>query len=175
MARSIDMSGQGYHFAIGKEQTDALLACQSEEEILDITDHLVDSFHITGEGCGGDKGWDVLHRCLADGTFLPTGGKPPLNYPFLGGQLLVTEGSIVNLVQPEQVREAATAFAGMDGHWLRERFTDLFGAEYGDGIPEEDLERFTALFEELTTFFQQAAAEGKAVVFITDESLSDFH
>jgi hypothetical protein len=167
------MSGQGYHFAVGKGQMEALLACPDEQAVLDITDRLVDGFNAGGEGCGGEKGWDVLHRCLSDGTLDPAGGTPPLNRCFLGGRLLVTDGSIVNFVTPEEVREAAPAFARLDGAWLRRRFVDLFGPEYSGPIPEEDFQRFGDLFEELKGFYLQSAAEGKAVVFVTDEGLDE--
>ena len=34
------MSGQGYHFAVEKEQADARLACPDELAVLDLTDRL---------------------------------------------------------------------------------------------------------------------------------------
>src|SRR3712207_6126417 len=109
------MSGQGYHFAIHREQAEALLTCEDTNSILDFTDALYADFCEGGEGCGGYKEWDVLHRLLSDGTFNPQGGTPPLNRCFFGGHLLVTEGSIVNLVLPEEVRETAEALTGL-GH-----------------------------------------------------------
>lgn len=165
------MSGQGYHFAVDEGQVDALLACLDELAVLDITERMVDAYEAGGEGCGGDKGWTVLRLCLSGGTFAPVGGTPPLNRLFLGGRLLVADGAVVNLVTPGQAREAAEALAELSGEWFRGRFTELFGPEYGGLIPEEDLRRFGGLFEELKGFYRQAAGEGKAVVFVTDEGL----
>jgi hypothetical protein len=168
------MSGQGYHFALDQEQADALLACADEMAVLDITERLVEAF-VPGEfGCGGDKAWDVLHRCLGDGTFRPGGGTAPLNCPFLGGRLLVSEGSLVNLVTAGLVREVAVALAALDATWLCRRLDQRFGAEYGGTVPEEDAERFLGMLEELTRFYRQAASEGKAVVFVTDDGLECF-
>jgi hypothetical protein len=167
------VSGQGYHFAIAGDQAAALQACPDESAVLDFTDRLVDAFVAGGEGCGGDKGWGILHRCLSDGTLDPKGGTPPLNRCFLGGRLLVADGGIVNLVTPGQVREVASALAGLDGAWFRGRFAGLFGHEYGGAVPEADSERFVLPFEELKDFYRRAAIEGKAVVFVTDESPDD--
>jgi hypothetical protein len=168
------MSGQGYHFAMDKEQADDLVACPDQLAMLDFTDRLVDGFLDGGEGCGGDKGWIVLHRCLSNGPREPRGGIPTAGRVLLGGHLLVTEGAIVNLLLPEEVCATAAALDAFDGTWFRGRFVDLFEAEYGGTVPEEDVERFLGLFEELKVFYRRAACAGKAVVFVTDDSLDDF-
>src|SRR5580692_7236439 len=107
------MSGQGFHFAVSQEQAEGLLAYKGELDILDFTDALQETFEQGGESCGGYKEWDVLHRVLSDGTFNPKGGTPPLNRCFLGGHLLVTDGSIVNLVLSGEVRETSAALTGL--------------------------------------------------------------
>jgi hypothetical protein len=166
------MSSQGYHFALSHEQTEALLACKDPTAILDFTDALKDDFREGAGGCGGYKEWDVLHRLLSDGTFDPKGGSPPLNRCFLGGHLLITEDAIVNLVLPDAVRETATALSGLGGAWFRHRFLEVFSADYAGSIPEQDLDYYAELLEELKGFYRQAADDGKAVVFVTDDCLS---
>jgi hypothetical protein len=167
------MSGQGYHLAVPPEQADALLACD-EAGILDFIDGLLDARGGGMRWCGGYKEWDVLHRCLSDGTFDPSGGDPPLNRCFLGGRLLVTQGAIVNLVTPGEVREVAAALAGLDRDWLRGRFAALFAGEYGQAIPEGDVDWYYGLLAELQGFYQTAAERGDAVVFVTDDCLDYF-
>ena len=167
------MSGQGYHFSIQPEQADSLMA-YDETAILDFTDGLLDCYGEREGACGGYKEWDVLHRCLSDGTFDPAGGKLPLNRCFLGGRLLVTDGSIVNLVMPDEVCEVAVALAGLDRNWLRQRFAELFSREYGGVIPAGDVEWYYGLLEGLKGFYQGAAERGEAVVFVTDDSLDYF-
>jgi hypothetical protein len=169
------MSGQGYHFAISREQAEALLSCKDPAAILDFTDALQEDFREGAGGCGGYKEWDVLHRLLSDGTFNPRGDTPPLNRCFFGGHLLVTEGAIVNLVLPEEVRETAAALVNRDGAWFRQRFLDLFAPEHPGPIPEQDVEWYSELFEELKGFYRRSAEGDRAVVFVTDDCLSYFY
>jgi hypothetical protein len=168
-----NVSGQGYHFAIAREQAGTLLECADEMAVLDFTNELVDHFLRGGAGCGGYKEWPVLHQCLSDGTFDPNRGTPPLNRPFLGGYLLMTEGSVVNLVPPEQVRETAAAVACLDEPWLRKRLLEVFPEEGDAGL--QDMGWYCGLLQELKEFYRKAAAEGRAVLFYTDDCLSYFH
>jgi hypothetical protein len=161
------MSGQGYHFAISAAQAEALLRCGDTLAILDFTN----SLHQSGAGCGGYKEWDVLHRVLSDGTFNPKAGTPPLNRCFLGGRLLVTEGSIVNLVLPDEVRETAAALSDLREARFVLRFFELFSGV----APQADAGWYYGLFEELTAFYRRAAEQGLAVVFVTDDCLSYFY
>jgi Domain of unknown function (DUF1877) len=160
------MSGQGYHFAISAAEAEALLRCDDVIAVLDFTSALQES----GGACGGYKEWDVLHRVLSDGTFRPGAGSQPLSRCFLGGRLLVTEGSIVNLVLADEVRETAAALSGLGEAWFTLRFFELFSG----AAPEADVGWFHGLFEELTGFYKRAAERGLAVVFVTDDCLSYF-
>ncbi len=168
------MSGQGYHFAIRREEALALLRAD-EMSVLEFAAGLVEGFLRGGEGCGGYKEWDVLHRLLGDGTFRPGGGAPPLNRCFLGGRLLVTEGAIVNLVLVEEVRETAAALSELGRAGLCRRFAELFA---GGGVSPSPTgsaaDWYCGLFEELERFYRQAEVEGKAVVFFTDDCLRYF-
>jgi Domain of unknown function (DUF1877) len=134
------MSGQGYHLAIPKDRADKLLNSRSESDVLDAVNDLLESMEISEPEAihGGYKQWDVLHRCLSDGTFDPRGGTYPLNQCFLGGRLLVSEGSIVNLVMPNAVRDVVAALGPLDWEWLVARFTALFARDYPAGIPDVD-------------------------------------
>jgi hypothetical protein len=98
-----------------------------------------------------------------------------LNRCFFGGHLLVTEGSIVNLVLPEEVRETAEALAGLDQAWFRGRFREWFSAGYSGPIPEGQMEWHHRLFGDLKDFYRRAAEQGRAAVFVTDDCLSYLH
>jgi hypothetical protein len=170
------MSGQGYHFAVPENTLHALLACQDDMAILDLIDTLHQAWDTDqNDSAGGYKEWDVLHRCLSDGTFDPAGGSYPLNRCFLGGRLLVTDGSIVNVVMPKEVRDVADAMAHLDERWLHVRFTTTFAQEYTQGGDmENDCQYYWKMLDELRTFYRKAAEKGQAVVFYTDDSLDYF-
>lgn len=171
------MSGQGYHFAICREQADSLLACAAEEEVLRIVDALYDTMDDDeANTAGGYKEWDVLHRLLSDGTFDPNGGAYPFNRCFFGGRLLVREGTIVNLVLAEEVADVAAALERLDRQWFGERFSIVFACEYeGEhGALAADVDRFWQIFYDLRQFYRRAADRGYAVLFYTDDSLDYF-
>ena len=95
------MSGQGYHLALNHVQVDEVLSCNDEMGILDWVDQaLGECDWDAGYIHGGYKDWNILLGCLTNGDYDPKGGTYPLNRCFFGGDLLVTEGSIVNLVMP---------------------------------------------------------------------------
>jgi len=167
------MSGQGYHFAINDDLVKNLLACRDEMQVLDVIDALLETCGNDPDTvAGGSKRWGVLHRCLCDGTYSPKGGSYPLNQCFLGGRLLATEGSIVNLVMPKGVVDVADALSVLNDAWFRQRFIAVFAAEYADGDLGGDLEELVEEFDELRSFYFRAARSGGAVVFYTDDPLS---
>jgi hypothetical protein len=170
------MSGQGYHFAIPENTLHALLARQGEMAILELIDTLHQAWNTDqDDSAGGYKEWDVLHRCLSDGTFDPAGGTYPLNCCFLGGRLLVTDGSIVNVVMPKEVRDVGKAMVHFDKGWLHDRFKAIFAQEYMQGGDmESDCKWYWELLDELRTFYRAAAETGRAVIFYTDDSLDYF-
>jgi hypothetical protein len=170
------MSGQGYHLAISKGQSDELLNSGSEFAALDAVNDLLGHMEASQPGNvhGGYKEWDVLHRCLSDGTFNPRGGTYPLNQCFLGGQLLACEGAIVNLVMPDVVQDVALALGRLDREWFVARFTALFAADYSGAIPDEDYQHYYELLQDLHRFYVCSAAGRKAIAFYTDDCLSYF-
>jgi Domain of unknown function (DUF1877) len=170
------MSGQGYHFAITDDTLQHLLALTDEMAILDVIENLYEGCDTDSENtAGGYKEWDVLHRCLSDGTFNPSGGDYPLNRCFLGGRLLVAEGSIVNIVVQKEVNDVAQALGKLEKGWFHERFISLFAKDYSpDDDPESDCELFWQMVEDLRNFYWKASSNGRAVVFYTDDPLDYF-
>lgn len=170
------MSGQGYHLAVSKAQGVELLGCQGELEVLDRVNDLLELLgksrpdHIHG----GNKDWNVLLLCLTDGTYDPSGGSYPLNHCFFGGRLLVSEGSIVNLVMPEVARDVTSALSALGREWLKERYSTLFAREYHDAIPEEDYDKYYGELQRFRAYYQKVVGAGMGVVFYTDDCLSYF-
>lgn len=166
------MSGQGYHFAVPRDVAAQLIEAHDINQIaLTVGEWDTNSERVYG----GHKDWDVLVRCLSDGTFNPRAGTYPLNACFLGGHLLVTEGSIVNVVLPEQVRDVSVAYRQLPQEWFRNRFGQLFAAGGDEPYPESAIAYFQDCFEELKRFYHWAASgDDLAVVFYTDDCLSYF-
>ncbi len=167
------MSGQGYHLAIGIEVADALLRNDdSAEFVYELLEQMEES---TPEFVHGYyKDWDVLHRCLSDGTFDPKGGSYPLNQCFICARLVCKEGSIVNLVTTEAVRDVANSLQNLRREEFEARFTARYRMEYSGSIPKGDLEDYYRKCTELGDFYRRAADEGRAIVFFTDDCLTYF-
>jgi Domain of unknown function (DUF1877) len=99
-----------------------------------------------------------------------------LNRCFFGRRLLVTDGSIVNLVMPGEVVDVAETLGRLDE-------TD-FSRRYDVALPESSEEfdsaagsYFDELYEKLAglrDFYQSAAREGRGVLFYTDDPLDYF-
>lgn len=170
------MSGQGYHLAIPKEQAKELLDLHDELAVLDTIDSLLGSLEESQPDSlhGGYKDWNLLLLCLTDGDYDPKGGTYPLNQCFFGGKLLVSDGSIVNVVMPDVVTEVASSLGRLSEEWFKSRFSALFATEYPDGISEEEYRAYYDKLQELRAFYAMAAGRGEAVVFYTDDCLSYF-
>jgi hypothetical protein len=77
-------------------------------------------------------------------------------------------------VKSEVVPDVASALSDLGREWFTSRFTRLFGQAYMAAIPAEDYVTYSQRLEDLSSFYARAAKEGRAVVFYTDDSLSDF-
>lgn len=176
------MSGQGYHLALDDKQVNQLLSCSHESEVVDYASQVLeglraddDTIHIEG----GYKDWNALLLCLTDGMYDPRGGTYPLNKCLFGGRLLVHEGSIVNLVMPEEARDVAEALDEIDRKGFRERYMRLTPNKYFHHMDSwaKDDEYMHELFVKLNRlkrFYRRAAREGRAVLFYTDDPLAWF-
>ena len=171
------MSGQGYHLALERYQVDEVLSCNDEMGILDWVDQALGECNWdAGYIHGGYKDWNNLLACLTTGDYDPKGGTYPLNRCFFGGRLLVTEGSIVNLVMPNEVVDVAEALELMDESEFRRRcgvalprLSEALGSAAGRYLDE--------LYEKLVglrDFYRSAAREGRAILFYTDDPLDYF-
>ena len=65
-----------------------------------------------------DKAWDAIHRCLTGGTL--EYGPTPLHKCILGeASRHEGDGSIVNLLGTEEVKETVAAIGFIDEAWMR--------------------------------------------------------
>ena len=168
------MSGQGYHFALDPPRAAELLALRGESEVSDWMNELYEGWTDAANVHGGYKEWDVLHRCLSDGTFDPKGGTAPWNRCFFGGRLLVSRGQTINLVTPAEVREVAGAMDAIDEAGFRERYDRLLAPITDREAHHRWFPHFFELFDALRAFYAQAADQGKAIVFYSDDGLDMF-
>jgi hypothetical protein len=171
------MSGQGYHLAVDQDRVDEVLSCNDENLILDWVDQALGEFDWdAGFIHGGYKDWNILLGCLTNGDFDPKGGTYPLNRCFFGGRLLVREGSIVNLVIPNDVVHVAEALRMLDENDFRSRYRKALPA-FPSSIRPIAMKYFADYYERLhglRDFYQLAAREGRAVLFYTDDPLDYF-
>lgn len=161
------MACRGVHFAIDADRAKRLLAAEDDDELLALLEEIEEEWDAAFET---DKGWDALHRCLADGTLDPEGGEPPLNRVFFGGKILNQEDDyFVVLVTPEETAEIAKALATSDEAWLRRRYFDVPFPGYHGEKSEDDWEYTLGHFEGLPEFFATAARAGRYVIFTVDQ------
>jgi hypothetical protein len=118
-----------------------------------------------------DHAWEILHRCLSDGSVHTVGkGETPLARCVLGGKSLYGgKDYIVCYVAPEQAAEAAIALDEIDQQWLINRYKNLHAAGYIGRLDNEDFEYTWDNFTNMRNLYTKAAADGRAVVFVTDQ------
>jgi hypothetical protein len=165
--------GQGELFALSAEQMATLLACRDSTHLQREIDLVAQSWPEENRLEMG-KQWNLIHCCLSDGTCNPRGGSYPLNRCILGGRHLFApeDGCMVVIVTPEEVQDVDMALASCDDDWFRQRYAELFAAEYKGPIPDWEWEELIWLFQAIKAFYKKAARERQAVLFVTDETLN---
>lgn len=160
------MACRGVHFAIDDDQAARLRAAEGDEELLEIVGEIEEAWESAYET---DKSWDAIHRTLTDGSL---SGDPGglLGKAVFGGDVLNEEDDyFVVLLTPDEVREVATALAGVTEDWMRERYWSLPFTDYQGEKSDEDWAYTWGGFEGLPPYFAEAAARGRWVVFTVDQ------
>ena len=162
------MAGLGVHLAIGEEVVSRLLAAEDDADVVSIVRQVEadsDPQYVFSTG----RAWDALHRCLTDGTLVPGAGSFPLSHAVLGGvQLCEDDGHLVSLVRPDQVPAVADALTPIDRQWLRTRYNSFEFPGYEGLRGDEDFEYMWGRVQGLAEFFQAAAQDRRAVIFIVE-------
>lgn len=163
------MGARGVHFAIAPATADLLLAARDDAALMEIVEGIEEEWD-RAHLAESDKAWDAMHRCLTDGHLHDDGGEYPLNHVVCGGrQLHRGDDYTVSLVTAAQVRDVATALAGIAEPWLRERYVTLLEpAGYDGEICDEDFAYTWEWFVRVRDFYQRAAQDGRAVIFTVD-------
>jgi hypothetical protein len=168
------MSCRGTVYAITPDEADRLLALVGNDaalarEALDLYSIERAKAHFIA---ALDKSWDVIHRCLTDGSHRDLGkGKTPLSWCLLGGKSLhAGKEFIICYVTPEQVPQVAEALDKIEPHWLIQRYSsNLQASGYAGPITNEDFEYTWDYFTGVRNLYTKAAAANRAIVFVTDQ------
>ncbi|MFC4068328.1 DUF1877 family protein [Actinoplanes subglobosus] len=154
----------GVHFAITAEQEKILLDADGDDDaVSEIMSDFEEEWADDAFQVETDKAWDAIHRCLTDGSLDPDGGTRPLALTVVGGRHLHDEIYVVH-VTAAQTREVAAALLDIDEPWLRARFAG-FDDDYDGAADDQDMAYTWSNFIDVRSFFQRAAAAGRAVVF----------
>jgi hypothetical protein len=166
------MPHRGTFYAITPDEADRLLALVGNDaalaaEALDL--YSIERQH-TRFIAAVDKAWDLLHRCLTDGSLHDLGkGATPLSWCVLGGKSLhAGKEFIICYVTPEQVPQVAQALDELDVHWLVQRYRNLESSGYTSLITNEDFDYAWENFTNVRNLYSKAAAATRAVVFVAD-------
>ena len=161
--------GRGVLFALTAEDNELISEADTDEEVMAIVEQIEERWERPWlEEL--DKAWDALHRCLNDGTLTEDGGEYPLSFAILGSEPVYDgDDYIVCYVAASTVVDVAEALKPLDEQWLRERYRSLDFVDYQGFRSEEDLVYTVAYFADLKSFYQRAAAAGRAVIFTVDE------
>ena len=113
-----------------------------------------------------DHAWEVLHRCLGDGTMRGIGaGSTPLAWCVLLHQ---GQEFIVCYVAPEQAVQVAEELDDIEIEWFAERYRTLPAAGYTGPFDNENFQYTWDYFSSMRNLYSKAAADGCGVVFVTD-------
>jgi len=166
------MPHRGTFYAITPDEADRLLGLVGNDSAL--AAEALDLYSIERQKtrfiAAVDKAWDVLHRCLTDGSLNDLGkGATPLSWCILGGKSLhAGKEFIICYVAPEQVSQVAQALDELDVHWLVLRYKNLESSGYTGLITTEDFDYAWENFTNVRNLYSKAAATNRAVVFVAD-------
>lgn len=169
------MSCLGVHFALSIEDVALLKGLESEEARLEHLQEVIEEEYMSDDGpdamyAESDKAWDAMHRILADGQLTWDGGSYPLNHAVLAGELLYTGSDyIMSLKSPEQVKDIATALAGIDLGMFSDRYRKIDSEDYGFPLTDEDLEYTWEWFQSVRDLYARAAVADRPVLFTADQ------
>jgi len=167
------MARRGTVYGITPEESERLLTFVGDDavlarEALELYSFERQKAHFIG---AVDKAWDVIHRCLTDGTLRDLGkGTSPLSWCILGGQSLHRGNEfIVCLVTPERVAQVAEALDGIEIQWFVKRYSSLPSSGYTGPITDEDFQYTWDYFTNVRNLYSKAAGENRVVVFVADQ------
>ena len=166
------MAGHGIYLALNSADIQKLLIVRNNTELLAYLHKELALRRDDAWQQQTEHTWEVLHRCLGDGTLRRT-GKSVLGKCVLGGRQLYRGNEyIISFLAPEEVGAVAQALAPLTRGWMRKRYFALkkqllwFNfSDYNGPLTEHGFATAWGYFEQVRAFFQKAAAENRAMIF----------
>ncbi len=167
------MSSLGVHFALNAQEVAQLRSLPDEKARLNHVKEVIEAIYFENHPewmAESDKSWDAMHRTLTDGRLSWDGGEYPLTHVVLGGELLYTQPDyIMSLKTPQQVGDIAASLLTITPEEFRRRYFAINADDYGFPLSEEDFDYTWEWFQGVSELYQQAAKEGRFVLFTADQ------
>jgi hypothetical protein len=161
------MACRGVHFALTPEEAGHLWSALEDEGLMAAIEEIEDRWDRDWL-LETDKAWDAIHRCLTDGTLAY--GPTPLHKCILGeGNLHEGDNYMVNLLEPDEVKEVAAAIRVIDEPSLRRSYLAIDPDDYDSALSEEDFGYTWGNFQDLREFFEKSSSNDRAVVFTVSQ------
>jgi Domain of unknown function (DUF1877) len=165
------MSRRGTLYAITPDEADRLIGLAGSDsavaqEARDLYSFERQKAHLI---CALDTAWDIIHRCLTDGTHRDFGaGATPLSWCVLGGQSLHGgKETIVCYVARDRVEQIPAALDAIQPQWFYNRFSSIQSSLTGS-MGMEDFQNAWEIFTNARNLYSKAVAVGRGVVFVAD-------
>jgi hypothetical protein len=167
------MSCRGVHFSLSEEEVRALRAFDDDSDRLDYVQCEIEEKYFADHEdrlAESDKAWEAIHRALADGDLSYTTGPYPLRLAVVGGESIYGEDDyIMTLKTPAEVKAIAPALSQITKVEFRKKYEAIDAKKYAFPKSAKDFEYTWEWLVILTAFYQQAAEEGRWVLFSVDQ------
>ena len=159
----------GTFFTLSPEHKRGLLASEDDAAVIAYLERL-DADAPDRDAVTLDDVWEPVHRSLTDGYCRTDNGDYPLALAVLGGrQLHDGTGFIVSYVAPGEVRDLVDALDEIDEAEFADRYSFIDEDDYDEALDDEGLKAAWAAFATLRDFYERAATQGRATVFVTEQ------
>jgi hypothetical protein len=165
------MSRRGTLYAITPDEASRLLSLAGNDAA--VAKEAIDLFSIERSKarmiCALDTGWELLHRCLTDGTTRDKGaGTTPRSWCVLGGQSLHGgDGTIVCFVTSERVGQVSAPLDEIQPNAMYQRFVTV-RSNQSENTSMEDFEYAWEIFTNVRNLYSKATSDGRSMVFVAD-------
>jgi hypothetical protein len=150
------MAARGVLFALDDSQQDQLSDAEGDDEVLVCISGIEEEWERDWL-FETDKGWDAIHRCLADGRLEYDNGEFPLKLCILGGyQLHEGDHYVVSVTPDDQVPDVAAALKQITRGQFREMYDGIDAAVYSEKS-DGDFDYTWAMFDGMPQFWERAA------------------
>lgn len=164
------MAELGLFFAVTADLGSRVREQAEAEAAADLMDHHHAELDAAGWAQSTEEAWDAIHRCLTDGTLRYGDDVAHSCVLGTGWFRCESEGPTVNVLDADEVREAAAYLRGIDETALRARYAGIDRPGYRFHKPPADFEYVWHWFVQLRAFYRRAAEAERWVVFVADQA-----